>query len=367
MTLKIGLVGCGRACTDLHLPALTALDCVEVLALSDVDRDRLESAADRHLVPRRYLGCSELLDDPDIDVVGICVPAGHHVEIALPALDAGKHVFVEKPVALDLQDAARLASRAVSTGRKIMVGHNLRFHRLVGPARELLSQGRLGRLDSVQTVWSTDMALRADLPIWRRTRQGGGGVLFEMAVHHFELVAYLLDDPIRDVMALGRDGRSEDSGAVVTARTRSGTLVSCSFSQESVVQNYLRINGEAGNLELDLYRFDGLRLWAAGEQSGDPRTRLRQLVETARQLPAGIRGVRGGGDYVATYASEWEAFVDCIVRDGASPCPVEDGARAVAVTLAAVRSMVEGRAVSVDTETAPSKETGEFEPVRSDN
>ncbi|MGB5515860.1 MAG: Gfo/Idh/MocA family oxidoreductase, partial [Thermoanaerobaculia bacterium] len=254
--------------------------------------------------------------------------------------------------ALNLEDAARLAQRSASSGRKVMVGHNLRFHRLVGPARALLKQEGLGRVDTVQAVWTTDMALSTELPVWRRSRSSGGGVLFEMAVHHFDLVGYLLDDPIRQVMALGRDGGSEDSGAVVTARTRSGVLVSYSFSQESVVQNFIRINGEAGNLELDLYRFDGLRFWSAGQQAGNPKTRLRHLVETARQLPAGIRGVRTGGDYVVSYVAEWRAFVDCILQDSPSPCSVEEGAKAVAVTLAATTALREGRPVEVDTETA---------------
>jgi predicted dehydrogenase len=212
----------------------------------------------------------------------------------------------------------------------------------------LVVGGKLGRVDTVQSVWTTDMALTAQLPDWRRRRASGGGVLFEMAVHHFELVSYLLDDPIRQVAALGRDGRSEDSGAVVSARTSGGALLSCSFSQESVVQNFLRMNGEGGTLELDLYRFDGLRLCSAGEQSGAPKTRLRHLVETARQLPAGIRGARTGGDYLATYAAEWRAFVECIEQDKVSPCSVEDGARAVAVTLAATQALREGRVVEVN-------------------
>ncbi|MGB5173590.1 MAG: Gfo/Idh/MocA family oxidoreductase [Thermoanaerobaculia bacterium] len=352
MTLKVGLVGCGRACADLHLPALERLDDVQVVALADVDQDRLMKVADQYLVPCRYHDFLELVGDSTIDVVGVCVPVGGHVDVALSALDAGKHVFVEKPVALNLEDAARLAQRSASSGRKVMVGHNLRFHRLVGPARALLKQEGLGRVDTVQAVWTTDMALSTELPVWRRSRSSGGGVLFEMAVHHFDLVGYLLDDPIRQVMALGRDGGSEDSGAVVTARTRSGVLVSYSFSQESVVQNFIRINGEAGNLELDLYRFDGLRFWSAGQQAGNPKTRLRHLVETARQLPAGIRGVRTGGDYVVSYVAEWRAFVDCILQDSPSPCSVEEGAKAVAVTLAATTALREGRPVEVDTETA---------------
>lgn len=363
MTLKVGLVGCGRACTDLHLPALAGLDGVEVVALADVDRDRLARVADEHLVPCRYHDSRQLVDDSAIDIVGVCVPVGAHVEVALQALDVDRHVFVEKPVALNLEDASRLVERSASSGRKVMVGHNLRFHRLVGSARTLLARRVLGRVDTVQTVWTTDIALRDELPIWRRSRSSGGGVLFEMAVHHFDLVGHLLDDPIRQVTALGRDGGSEDSGAVVTARTRSGVLVSCSFSQESVVQNSIRINGEAGNLELDLYRFDGLRLWSAGEQAGDPKTRLRHLMETARQLPAGIRGVRTGGDYVASYSAEWRAFVDCIVQDSPSPCSVEEGAKAVAVTLAAISALREGRPVKVDTDTAGILERVTTEPT----
>src|SRR5690349_2371236 len=106
--VRIGLVGCGRAAGALHLPALAQVRGARVAALVDVEPGRLDALLARCPGAAGHADYRALLDDPGIDLVAVCVPAARHAEIAAAALRAGKHVFVEKPLALTLDDCDRL-------------------------------------------------------------------------------------------------------------------------------------------------------------------------------------------------------------------------------------------------------------------
>jgi len=129
-------------------------------------------------------GLSALLDDSAIAAVAVCVPAQFHVEVALAALDAEKHLFIEKPLALSLDESERLIERAAQSPRKVMIGFNLRWQRLVRQARAMIQQRTLGPLALVRTALTS---YDENVPEWRKQRNLGGGVLFELAVHHFDL------------------------------------------------------------------------------------------------------------------------------------------------------------------------------------
>ncbi|MEX2032560.1 MAG: Gfo/Idh/MocA family oxidoreductase, partial [Dehalococcoidia bacterium] len=107
-TTRVGLIGCGRVAGLRHLPALAKLPEARVVAVADEHAGRLAETGDRFGVERRYAGHSELLADPEIDAVAVLVPASRHAEVATAALEAGKHVLLEKPVSLDMDEDDRL-------------------------------------------------------------------------------------------------------------------------------------------------------------------------------------------------------------------------------------------------------------------
>lgn len=104
---------------------------------------------------------------PKVEAVAICVPLRYRRAIALAALDAGKHAFIEKPLTLSLDEADQLIKRAAQSPRKVMVSFNKRWHRLVRQAREMIQRGALGPLELVVTVFTKE----ADIAI---TFQSGG-------------------------------------------------------------------------------------------------------------------------------------------------------------------------------------------------
>jgi predicted dehydrogenase len=299
---------------------------------------------DQFAITRRHDDYRALLDDPVVEAVAVCVPAALHVEVALAALDAEKHLFIEKPLALSLDDSDRLIERAQRSARKILVGFNMRWHRLVRGAREIIRSGDLGALDVARTVWTTGIR---NAPQWRSRRELGGGVLWEIAVHHFDLWRFLLQSEVEEVFVTSRSGLWDDDSAVVAARMSSGVVASSAFAQHVGDSHELEIHGKAGQLRVSCYRFDGLEFLPASRHAGDLGIRLKRAVRLVREVPRIASAVRRGGDYVASYSAEWRHFIDAIRHGFPVECTLEDGRRALQVVLAAVASASTGQPVKV--------------------
>jgi myo-inositol 2-dehydrogenase/D-chiro-inositol 1-dehydrogenase len=341
-SVKLGLIGCGQ---NRHLPALQSLQDAEVVAAADINPDRLKQVADRFHIERRYPDFRALLSDPAVRAAAVCVPAQFHVEVALAALEAGRHLFIEKPLALSLDECDRLIERAAQSPYKVMVGFNMRWHRLVRQAREMIQRGTLGSLRLIRSVITS--RFREDEPEWVRRRELGGGVLIELAVHSFDLWRFLLQSEIEQVFATSRSERWEDETATVTAQMANGVLASAVFSKGTGESNETEIYGQDGRLHIFCYRFDGLEFSPSWSFPGSVRTRLGRMAHTLKELPQASSAIRQGGDYVASYQAEWRHFIDSIQQDTPVESTLEDGRRALQVVLAAVESASLGQPVKV--------------------
>jgi len=342
---RIGLIGCGRVAGLRHLPALAGLPEAKVIAVADEHAGRLGEVAARFGIERRYGGHSELLGDPDIEAVAVLVPAARHAEVAADALDAGKHVLLEKPVTLDLADADTLVERVAVSEGSLLVAYNMRWHRLVREARRLLAAGVVGEPELLSTTFTSGFIYRHEAKPWRLRRETGGGVLVEMASHHYDLWRYLLDDELEEVSAVARAAEFEDEAATVQARTRRGTLVAGLFSQRTADAQEVEVLGAEGRLRLDLYAFDGVQVIPRSARSGDPRQRLGSAARFARHLPGAIASARTGGLYVESYREEWRHFL-AVCRGEAEPeCTIEDGRESLRILLAATSAASTGRRV----------------------
>jgi myo-inositol 2-dehydrogenase / D-chiro-inositol 1-dehydrogenase len=345
--VRIGLVGCGFAAEHRHLPTLVGLSELSVEAVCDRDDAARTRVGDRFGVAHRYADARELAADPAVDAVAVCVPTGAHAEVALAALDAGKHLFVEKPLALSLDDADAMIERHRDSGVQAVVGFNLRSHRVARAAREVISSGTIGSVGSVTTAFADARFSMPDLPAWRMRREHGGGALIDKAIHHLDLLSFLLCERIEEVFAFGHAGRGDDETVVLSARMRGGALAALHASDDTVTRNELTLNGDRGSLRLDLYRSDGLELVGLDDLPGAPRTRLRRALAHGRQALANIGEIRGGGAFDASYAAEWRAFARCVRGEEPPACALEDGRHALQAALAAAHSITVGQAVRV--------------------
>ncbi|MCI0453751.1 MAG: Gfo/Idh/MocA family oxidoreductase [Candidatus Dadabacteria bacterium] len=346
--VKLGIVGCGRVSVNHHLPALKKLPGVEVIALADTDKGCLNWAGDRFHINKRYTDYRFLLDSPSLDAVAVCVPPKSHVEIALGALAAGKHLFIEKPLALNLEECDRLIERARNAKTKAMVGFNLRHHRLVRQARQIIQQGTLGDIESIHTSLTSALRLRLKVPEWRNQRSSGGGALFEVAVHHFDLWRYLSGCEAEEVFAMSRADNWDDETVTLTARMTNGVPIASNFSERTSESNELEIYGRKGRLRLSLYDFYGFEFYPATITPGGIRPRIVKAYKMLKDFPEAFSVMLNGGDFLMTYHSEWQYFIDSIQNDTKIECTLEEGRRALQIALAAIESSSLGKPVRVD-------------------
>jgi myo-inositol 2-dehydrogenase / D-chiro-inositol 1-dehydrogenase len=345
--VRLAFAGCGRVTAALHLPALRRVPEIEVVALCDPDGDRLTQTGKRFGITMLHRDLDSLLLQSPIDAIAVCVSPAHHAEVACRVMAAGKHLFVEKPLALSEADCDRILEAAAQSSGVRVVGFNLRQHRLVIQARELIQRGALGRIELIRSSFTTDIRQRQRLPQWRDQRHAGGGVLFELATHHFDLWRWLLGREVEEVSARSRDADSEDIVATVSARLAGGILATGQFAESTYPVNELEVLGGTGRLKLSLYDFDGLQFVPLTVTPGSLSARVKRLGQTVLSLPAGLRSAVSGGAYLETFVEEWRRFA-ASVRDRVDPAAsLEDGRAAALVSIAAARSASSGEPVSL--------------------
>jgi len=262
-------------------------------------------------------------------------------------LNSGKHLFIEKPLALSMDDSDLLIQRASQTQSKIMVGFNLRRHRLTQEALAVIEKGTLGPIEAVRSILTSDTRFHTDSPEWRKRRERGGGEFFETAVHHFDLWRFLLKTEIEEIFAISRSGQWDDETVTISARLSNGALASAMFSTGTGSCSEAEGFGQNGRLSLSFLRFDGFNLMPRSGFPGDMQSRMAEVSSILNNLPQAVLGARKGGDFIASYREEWRHFADCIRRGIPVESTLEDGRRALQAILAATESASTGRPVTL--------------------
>ncbi|MFC0331295.1 Gfo/Idh/MocA family protein [Paenibacillus sepulcri] len=193
--VKVGVIGCGSIASGKHLPSLSKLEQVELCAFSDILPERARQAADKFGASgaKVYADYRELLADASIDVIHVCTPNDAHAEVSIAALEAGKHVMCEKPMAKTAADARRMAEAARRTGKKLTIGYNNRFRPDSLFLKKMCENGELGDI-----YFAKAHALRRrGVPTWGvfldKDKQGGGP-LIDIGTHALDLTLWLMNN-----------------------------------------------------------------------------------------------------------------------------------------------------------------------------
>ena len=198
--LRAGVIGTGFI-GPVHLEALRRLG-VQVVGLCDLPQV-VEAAAARHGVPRAFGDYREMLRSPEIDVVHVTVPNRFHCEMALAALQAGKHCICEKPLAMNTRETARIVKLAKSRGTVFAVNYNVRFYPAVLQLRKLVAQGDLGEIIHVNGSYFQDWLFKETDYNWRLLPQEGGQLraVADIGTHWMDTVSFILGARITSVLA----------------------------------------------------------------------------------------------------------------------------------------------------------------------
>jgi predicted dehydrogenase len=186
----IGTGGFGLA----HLDSLLHCPRASTVAIAEINPERLKDAADRYKIARAYADYHDLLDQPDIDAVTIAVPNHLHARIAIDALQARKHVLLEKPMAMNAKEAAKIVEAAKKMRRTLMVAHSFRFNRHTQAARTIVERGDLGEVYHARCFW----LWRGNIPrigSWFTQKQfAGGGCTADLGSHMLDACLHLLGE-----------------------------------------------------------------------------------------------------------------------------------------------------------------------------
>lgn len=270
--VRLGVIGTGDFAEVCHLPGLKSHPQAEIVALCGRTYDRTRLLADRFSVPFVYTDYTELCSRDDLDAVSIVTANAFHAEQAITALKHGKHVFCEKPLAVNVAEANEMVRAAEESGRVHQVAFTFRYGYAVQELRRRVWAGDIGKPFYVRIQYDSWDGLRPDWKVgWRQTSVlNGGGLLFDLGSHLFDVVRFVLG-PISSVTGfvhrMRRHCTEKESGKIIDVET--DDLVAAWFTQNEGVRGqwfasritppfaeygYLEVIGMEGALKAGLSR-----------------------------------------------------------------------------------------------------------------
>ncbi len=332
--LRVGVVGAGAISQVAHLPVLRKLKGVEVAAVCDADYPKARALAERFQVKDAFDDIEDLLGQAPLDAVVICTPNHLHESHVLAALRAGVHVLAERPLAVNLAGAQRVARAAEKKDRVVMVGMNHRYRADVQIVRSYVQNGELGDVESVRGSWHVFRPSRAMLG-WRLKRDlAGGGAMLDLGLSILDLGFWLAGNPkpVRVSATLDRAGREKATeyagSAFVVCENGACIFVDVTWHHLGEGERFgVGLRGSKGTASIN-----PLKVWK--ELHGAP-------VDVA---PTGS-GTRENV-FTASYRAEWAHFLAAIRGEAKAP-PLEEHLALHRVVDAIYRSADDGREVQL--------------------
>jgi predicted dehydrogenase len=240
--VRIAIVGLGTVGQSVHLPILSKLPDAEIVAVCDEEASKAEFVAKKYEIPRFYTNLEEMLKvEEDIVGVDVCTSTFSHRDVAIAALEAKKHVLVEKPLARTQKEALEIVSAAKKNQRKVMVGMNNRFRPDSMILKSMIQGGELGKIYYVKTGWLRK--LKTASPWLTRKEKSGGGVVLDLGIVMFDLGFWLMGYPeVKEVIAsnYSHNTKGVEDSSVVFIRMKNGSTltIESSWSFESDADFY---------------------------------------------------------------------------------------------------------------------------------
>jgi len=302
--LSVGMIGSGGIAQS-HMRAIQQNDNIQLAAVMDIDASRAEAAAENYDA-RAYTNLEALLKDPDVEAVHVCTPHCFHGEHVVAAAEAGKHVLVEKPMALTLQECDEMIQACEAAGKILMVGQVMRYYPVNRAIRKMIAEGAIGDVGHlIRRRYSYFDTTKPDsnyLSWYLDLKVGGICVLYCFGPHEYDILPWYLNSPVKEVYAKGTEstelyrGQKDSYTAVMTHENGAVSVLSQSVVCHSGVHDQYII-GSKGSMMLS-----GQKLLVNGEEisidgtSGEGMSnQIREFADCClgnRQPDASGRSVR---------------------------------------------------------------------------
>jgi UDP-N-acetylglucosamine 3-dehydrogenase len=329
--LRVGVIGLGQIALKAHLPGYEKAEGCRLTALYSSQESVAQKTAVQYGIPTIFKDWKKLLASPEVDAVSICTPNFAHAPIALEALKRGKHVLVEKPIAISIRDTESMIHLAKKQKRVLMPHHNMRFDPAVRTAQKLLAKGTIGKVFAFACslahpgpqIWNPNSKWFFDV------KTAGGGALMDLGAHMFDSLRFLLGEDPSEIHATVPKAEKRSGGEFHCAcllKFKGGSVGTMTLSWvDTDYHNRFYFFGPKGTLFLNLGR-------------GEPLV-LELRKSAGHVFPPLAKDV--------FKPSIYQHFVDC-VRTGQKPwVTAQDGLRALQVIQAGYASIRRGVPISI--------------------
>lgn len=342
--LRWGVIGAGGIADRRTIPGMMKASNAELEAVMEINMELAEKCRAKWGCKKAYDNEADLLNDPEIDAVYIATPVVLHAKQAMAAADAGKHILIEKPLAMTSEEGQKVIDYCHAKGVKIAAGLMMRFGAYVQAMKKAIAEGKIGRPVSAYsqfTCWYPDMPGN-----WRQSKKnGGGGAMMDMGVHCIDLMQYVLGTKVKEVSAL-QDTLTfkyevEDS-SMVLMRMENGT--------QCVVQSNFNIPDEAAKWRLEFFGDKG-RLCGEniiGQVDGGSLDALFCGDVGGYDAQQDVKDVKGeeiNVEFGDMYTREIESFSDSILNGTELEVPAEQAVYVQKVMEAAYKANDEKKVV----------------------
>ena len=344
MSIKVGIIGCGKIAQVRHIPEYAANPHVEVYGFYDINQERTEALA-RQYGGKAFASYQELLADESIEAVSVCTANHAHAEVTIAALKAGKHVLCEKPMAVTLEECEAMVAAAKESGRYLMIGQNQRLAKAHAKARELIAQGAIGRVLTFRTIfghggpetWSIDPG--SNVWFFDKTK-AAMGAMADLGIHKTDMIQYVLGTKIVRTQAVlstldKKDATGNligvDDNAICIYQMENGVIgtMTASWTYYAAEDNTTVIYGTKGELRL----YD------------DPRYSVQQINADGTRIDYQIDQIQTNDNQTASGIID--LFVDCLVEQKEPEISGENVLHAMKAVFASIESSAKGCAIEV--------------------
>jgi UDP-N-acetyl-2-amino-2-deoxyglucuronate dehydrogenase len=327
--MNFAIIGCGFIAKK-HASAISVIPDANLVAVCDKVPETMEYYVENYQA-KAYSDLNIMLEEEDIDTVCICTPSGLHMSIAEQVSNSGKHLIVEKPIAMSLEETDRIINSCKKNNVKLSVVHPNRFRPVVQEVRKILDENLLGEISHASAIvnWNRNQEYYDQAP-WRGTKDYDGGVLMNQAIHNLDLLLWFMGDP-EEVFSFEatrfRKMEAEDVSLGVI-RFKSGALGTVQAATTVYARNFeesITIFGEKGTVKIGgtnaLY-FEHIEM---EDLSDEEITSLKLKVSND---PWGIPG----------HQRIIEDLIDAIKNNRSPAVTGEEGKRALGLVLAFYKS-----------------------------
>jgi predicted dehydrogenase len=349
-TLKVGVIGVGGIART-HMPGWAASEHAEVVAGSDINTVALEEWGRQHVVNKLSPDPADLFRDPDIDIIDICTPSNYHASQAIAALEAGKHVICEKPLAPTPGDIQRMIAARDAAGKLLMTAQHFRFKGISQAMKREIDQGILGDIYHARS-WMLRRNGYIPSPSFVLKQHSGGGPCIDIGVHVLDLTLWLMGNP-RPVAVSGVAKAPLAHLEGQFAAWRGGADAPKEWDVEDFAAAFVRFeNGATLMLEVSWLlhhdtEVEDMQMWLYGTQGGChwPKGEFLSSNYVTKQLDN--RTIKLTRDPMEPHAQECVEFARAVAEGQPSPVPAEQSLQVLAILDGIYRSQQEGKEVPI--------------------